>query len=214
MIMASPLSALSLCSAIKVEPEVHISTSYGKLAYDFSKNTQEITAISANLGRKERGLFASGLATIKIDKEYEVGVTSEPLSGGGYCVYPSIINVFIGFSQPKIYISKELTPQSCRYNLVMRHEQTHQRINKTTLDYFLPIFKSTIFEMSRKIKPVKIKNQEDLHRINEQISNDFAKDFEKISSVFQQELAVEQGKLDNRNNYSLEDDICKRFNNH
>ena len=57
-----------------------------------------------------------------------------------------------------VKLSKELKENSCEYNIVMQHEKTHQQINKKTLEYYLPLFKSASTTIIKSIKPVSIKN--------------------------------------------------------
>lgn len=201
------------CNGLKVKPEIHISTSYGQLSYDFSRSTKQISRIAASTGHKENSFFATGLATIVIKAEYEVGTKAHPLENqAGYCVVPKVINIFVGFTKPRIYVSKELEENSCQYNLVLLHERTHQRINKSTLDYFLPLFKQAAGEISQNIKPRKISNGKQMTRATNEITQEFSDQFEKVVNVFKKELAIEQGKLDNSINYSMEDNICRQFN--
>lgn len=201
------------CNGLKVDPEINITTSYGQLSYDFSHNTKQISRIAANTGHQENALFATGLATIVIKGEYEVGTSALPLENrGGYCVVPKVINIFVGFTTPRIYISNELEENSCTYNLVLLHERTHQRINKSTLDYFLPMFKKAAMEISRDIKPRKIRASRQIDEATNNITEEFSNKFEKVVDIFKKELAIEQGKLDNNINYSMEDNICRSFN--
>lgn len=205
-------SAAGPCDSLKIDPEVHFSTSYGKLIYDFSRNREEITNISSGTEFQESGAFLSGLATVNIEKEAEVGAITEIVGNNVICVLPKKINVYVGLSNPKIYISRDLKKDSCTYNVVMRHEQTHQRINKTALDYFIPIFKEAAERMARKLKPVQISSYAEMDAASRRLSVEMYNQFEKIVNAFKKELASEQSKLDNRSNYANEEKICRKYN--
>lgn len=212
-VAGADVSARTTCNGLKVKPEIKITTSYGQLSYDFSRTTEQISRIAANTGHRESSFFATGLATIVIKGEYEVGTKAHPLDNqAGYCVAPKVINIFVGFTTPRIYISNELEKDSCNYNLVLLHERTHQRINKSTLDYFLPFFKKAAAEIADNIKPRKIKDGSQMTSATNDITREFSEKFEKVVDVFKKELAIEQGKLDNNINYSMEDKICRKFN--
>ncbi len=203
----------SPCAEVKVEPKIKFSTSYGQLSYDFSKNTKTISQIAARIGNKERSSFATGLATVNVDNEYVLGTQAYPLkNNGGYCVVPEVIDVYVGFSRPIIYISNELPKNSCQYNLVILHEQTHQRINKTALDYFIPYFQYAAAQIAQDITPIHIQKLSQIDQATDDITQEFTERFNKILAVFKKELALEQSKLDNQTNYSIEDDICRNFN--
>ena len=201
------------CSGVKVAPEIQFSTSYGNLQYDFGKTTQTITQIAARIGNKERSAFATGLATVTVDNEYVLGTKAVSLfPQKGYCVIPEKINVYVGFSDPVIYISRELKKKSCQYNLVMLHEKTHQRINKTALDYFVPYFQFAASKIGYELQPIYIESLDEINTVTNKMTLEFTRCFDKVLAIFKKELAVEQGKLDNQANYMIEDDICRNFN--
>ncbi len=209
----SNAAARSSCSGLKVSPEIKVSTSFGQLRYDFSLNTDQITRLKAQNGYRESGLFIHGLATLTVHNEYEVGVKRYPLDWGkGYCIVPVVVNIFVGYETPRIYISNELEPDSCRYNLVLLHEQTHQRINIATLKYFLPIFEKAAAKIVKNMKPVKITSKKQIDKAVEEITKEFSDKFDKVVDLFVKELAIEQGKLDNNINYSMETKLCREFN--
>lgn len=211
--IVSGAEAADMCRNIKVEPEIKFSTSYGQLSYDFRKNTKAISLIAARIGSKEHGAFATGLATVSVDNEYVLGTKALPLRGQkGYCVVPESVQVFVGFSRPIIYISNELPKQSCQYNLVLLHEKTHQRINKAALDYFVPYFQVAAQKIGYELQPIYIQKLSEIDRATDEMTQIFTDRYDKVLNVFKKELAVEQGKLDNQTNYSIEDNICKKFN--
>lgn len=204
---------VDLCKDVKVEPEIEFSTSYGRLSYDYKKNTRRISQIAARIGSKEHGAFATGLATVSVENEYVLGTRAFRVSKGkGYCVIPEVIQVYVGFSRPVIYISNELPKNSCQYNLVVLHEKTHQRINKAALDYFIPYFQLAAAKIGYDLKPIYISKLSEIDRATDEVTQEFTVRFDKVLAVFKKELTVEQGKLDNQMNYSIEDDICKKFN--
>lgn len=203
----------NLCQDIKVEPEIEFSTSYGQLYYDLKKNTKRISQIAARIGSKEHGAFATGLATVSVENEYVLGTKAhQTKSGEGYCLVPETIKVYVGFSRPVIYISNELPKNSCQYNLVLLHEKTHQRINKATLDYFIPYFQAAAAKIGYELQPIYIDKLSKIDQATDDMTQEFTDRFDKVLAVFKKELTVEQGKLDNKMNYSIEDDICKNFN--
>lgn len=210
----SNLKARTTCNGLEVAPEINISTSFGQLSYDFNHNTQQITELHTQKNvHRESPLFTSGLATLKTNSNFEIGTKVYPLDNdNGYCVVPEVINVFVGYSTPRIYVSNELEPGSCRYNLVLLHERTHHRINIATLKYFLPIFKRAAKEIADKMQPIKIHSKKQLDKTTDKFLKDFSNQFNKVLDVFKKEVAIEQSKLDNSVNYSMEDKLCRNFN--
>lgn len=200
------------CDSLPINPEVHFSTSYGKLEYDYSRNREEITNISSTTGFHESGAFLSGLATVNIEKEAEVGTITETVQDNVICVIPRKVNVYVGLRNPKIYLSRDLRKGSCSYNVVLRHEQTHQRINKSALDYFIPIFQEAARKIAGKLKPIQISSYAEMDTASRRLSEQMYNEFEKIVNAFKTELAAEQKKLDSSSNYAAEENICRNYN--
>ena len=204
-------AAFNRCAELKPQPRLSFYTSYGKLEYDFSKDQMGITKVGMSYGVIEKGIFANGLATGTV--KWEVDVSSEGREGrnGEICAYPVEIKFYLGFADPKIYVSRDLRKGSCMYDLVLRHEQTHQQINVKALEYFIPLFEQALKKISQEIPAelVGAMNRAALSRGSEKIADAYSKRIEPLINVFKKELEIEQGKLDNASNYAFENSICR-----
>lgn len=206
----SSVSANSVvCNELESVPAIELTTSYGKLKYDYSKNNKQLTKLAAKHGIAEKGLFASGLATVNVSWEISVNTVGKVYDKNNICVVPTSLNVFIGFSEPTIYISKQLRRKSCEYNVVSRHEQTHQQINKTTLDYFMPLFEEALEKIAANVKPERVSLISEIDRGTSVLTQKYNKKLAPLIEIFKQELMTEQGKLDNKANYEYENSLCK-----
>lgn len=197
------------CADVMVNPKVNFSTSYGKLTYDLSKNQRQLTQLGHEYGVVESGLFASGLAIVGVNWEVSVGTLSNYLSNNTICVVPTSIDVFIGYQDPTIFISNELKPGSCEYNLVVRHERTHQQINKTALDYFIPLFNKAIGKIVKSVKPIEVHYITEIDAATSKLTEKYTTKIEPLINVFKKELLLEQSKLDNHDNYEMESTVCR-----
>ncbi len=202
-----PIDARS-CTSLGNDIRINFSTSYGKLSYDFTRNMDEISALSRKYGHKEHTFFAAGLALVTVQHQYSLGTKIFP-SGKGYCVAPQNLDLFVGFSNPIIFVSNDLKEGTCRYELVLLHEQTHQRINIKTLEYFLPYFQRAAKKIMREMEPIKVKSRFEVQAATDRLTEEFDKKFNKILTVFKNELALEQSKLDSKSNYSFESKLCR-----
>lgn len=205
----SPAQAFN-CAELDSVPAVEFTTSYGNLRYDFSKDNSQITALAGRYGIAEKGLFASGLATVNVNWEISINTMGKIYGDYDVCVVPSKINIFIGFSDPVIYISRQIPKDSCEYNVVLRHEQTHQQINKAALDYFLPLFQEAILQIIQNVRPLKVAHITQIDDATTQLTATYNQKISPLIEVFKQELLTEQSKLDNHLNYSHEKDLCKK----
>ena len=190
-------------------PEIEFYTSYGKLKYDHTKNTQEITLMAKKANTLEKGLFASGLTSISINMDISINSISKISGEDKFCVYPKDLSLSIYFSNPTIYISNQLKPNTCEYNVVLRHEQAHVQINKHVLDYFLPLLKKATIEIFKSIKPKQISNLSLIDKASADITAEFNKKISPLYNYFKQQIITEQQKLDNENNYQYESQLCQ-----
>lgn len=204
-----PTSGFSACPEISSAPKIELYTSYGKLKYDFSQNNQQITKLAEKQGIIEKGLFASGLSTINVNMDITLKTVGDIIGKYDFCVYPTTVKLSIYYSNPTIYISKQLIPNSCEYNVVLRHEQTHQQINKAALDYFLPLFNEAAKNISTSIKPINVKNLSDIDKASAELTKEYNKKLSPLLEFFKQELLKEQLKLDNQANYQHENILCR-----
>lgn len=201
-----------VCLRYKTMPELVFSTSYGKLVYNRSRNQQQLTAIGKQFGIVEQGLFASGLALVGVNYHVSVNTASRVAADGGICVIPVRVELFIGYQNPIIYISKELEEGSCEYNVVLRHEQTHQQINTAALEYFIPRLKSAALSVLNNVPPQRIDNSGQIDAATRQFVHTYSAQLEPLINFFKAELLREQSKLDNHENYQLEGSLCRYYN--
>ena len=201
-------SLSSECDSIAFYPKIEMFSSYGKLQYDTSKNISQITDIANKYGLIEKNLFASGLATVDISTDISTETIGQPQKNGMICVYPTKVRLFLGFSNPLIYISNTLKPKSCEYNVVLRHEQTHQFINKEMLDYFLPLFRTAITQIVINTPPIQISSINQVDEASRFLTEEYNKQLLPLVDFFKQEMIYEQRHLDNTQNYIHEKSLC------
>ena len=199
------------CEQIRPHPKINFYTSYGKLEYDFNHNQMGITQISMKHDIIEKGVFANGLATGTVKWEINTSTKAQKGYKNKYCAVPSEVDFYFGFSNPKIYISNELRKGSCMYELVMRHEQTHQQINIKALEYFIPLFKNALQKIINETpaEPLSSPSQASLNIGSQILAQKYSERIKPLIDVFKKELQIEQGKLDNSSNYAFESSICR-----
>ena len=200
------------CSAYKVMPELHFTSSYGKLVYDKSKSYDELTKLGKEYGIVEQGLFASGLALVEVVYQVSVDSYRRKIGLGKYCVIPARVNLFVGYSNPVILIAKELKEDTCEYNVVLRHEQTHQQINVSTLRYFLPKLKTAAVSIINNVDPILITRKNDSEEATQMLTDIYARQLEPLINFLKKEVLKEQSKLDNQTNYQHEGELCRYYN--
>lgn len=206
--LTSTAFSSDVCSDIQIDPNIKFTSSYGKLTIDKSKSKEDITLLAKQHNYIETGLFANGLSTVNINFDISLKTYTTNITNNDYCILPEEINIFLGLDSPIIYLSKELVDDSCEYDIVLRHEKTHQHINKKTIEYYLPLFKNTASTIIKSIKPIHIKDLKQL----DAATNDYIKTYNQklnpLVDFIKKEIFEEQKKLDNPNNYKYENSLC------
>ncbi len=197
------------CSTFPVNPKIHITSSYGKLIYNDEKNTAEITEIAKKFNLIESGLFANGLSTVNVTFDITINTIGHLAGNEEFCVVPTDINIFLGFDRPTIYRSNELKKDSCEYNLVTQHEKVHQQINKSTLEYYLPMFKHAASAIVKRITPIHTSDINQIEIISEELTKDYNTKLTPLVNYIKEQLLLEQKKLDNSVNYKFESTLCR-----
>lgn len=198
------------CDGLNPEPRIIFKSSYGQLVHDISTPQKEIQSHSSQ--RPEKGFLIDGLATVEPQGTVKVisaqGIT---LDENNYCVLPREIEIYFGYQNPTIYVSKEYDRNSCRFSLIIRHEQTHQRINILTLQYFLPLFAQSITKAINEVKSVKVSSPEDAKTAILLLQKYYIAKITPIMEEFEKARNQEQMKLDNQTNYAMEINLCNQF---
>lgn len=197
------------CSDISVNPTINFSYSFGNLSYDNTKSVQEISEIAKSFNLVENNAFARGLATANVKFDISIKTATHPIGIKQFCVVPANVEVFLGLEDPTIYMANTLQEGSCEYNIVLRHEKTHQQINKTAIEYYLPIFKASVTNIVKKISAIPIGNTNQIEQTTRNLTEEYSSKIMPLVNFIKKEISQEQIKLDNQVNYALEGQLCQ-----
>lgn len=204
------------CLAVISKPDIKITSSYGKLKYNFDKNEdflrKETERKYVEQGQRMPDDYKPiGLTKVRqvLDFNMEVGVIG--VSDAKYCVYPKKIDAHLGYSVPTIYILKGLEKGSCVYDLALRHEKTHMEIYIHALDYYLPTFKKSVYDLLDN-KGVRIANNtKEAESMAEKLNEDYLSEIKSSVNLWRKQVEEEQMKMDSIENYTLESRICSEI---
>ncbi len=204
------------CLSVIDRPQVEITSSYGKLRYNYTKG-KDFLRQETEEKFKASGLempedfIPIGLTKVRDGFNFNLTVGQVEISRGYECVYPEKIEAHLGYYVPTIYVLKDLEKNSCMYEVALRHEKTHMQIYIEALDYFLPQFKDTaerLFEMVG-VKIVAPGQQADV--IAKELNAEYLQKLQEKVETWRKEVAVEQAKLDSIENYIVETKLCEKF---
>lgn len=182
-----------------INPKINFFSSLGELEYDFSKNSQEISALTDK--------SVVGLATTSFGATHHVKYHLNRF-GKGYCVSAKEIMVFVGISKPTIYVTNEYLEGSCFHNFVLRHEQAHMQTSIRMLDHFMKNAPNMFTYAIRRIQPIYAKDQAEIDRAGDVLYQEYLAVIESMKTVLQRESDVEQDKMDAENVKYLLREVC------
>lgn len=206
----------SECLALIDKPEIKVTSSYGKLKYDFSKSDDFLFEKTMDK-YQEYGIEISsfktvGLTTVTVsfDFDMEVGVVS--LSDGYKCAYPSKIKTYLGYQVPTIYISNSLEKNSCFYNVSLQHEKTHMEVYICALDDFLPVYKRKIIGLIDEVGVLVMSKKSNTEKGVKMLNKEYVEKAKNIVNIWKGDVEREQSKFDTLEHYTLESRICNELN--
>lgn len=204
---SADLKSDAACLKVAKTPKVMISLIFNPLEYDMTKNNRTLTRLHAqiNPGTKPSSDL-NGLSTYDLKTDLNFHLESKPLFFNSFCTYPTEINLTFEYTNPFIYISRNLKEGSCTYNLTLYHEQTHQQINREVLEYYMPEIRQA-FLTAVKDHPMVTSTSETEDR-TAYFTEVYRQAINPILEKITAEIKAEQAKLDSKENYRYEHSVC------
>lgn len=197
-------------------PKVEVYGSYGKLHYNYDKDSAYLTKEQEKKVQKYSQQEAVemnvlGLTKMKDVVDFKSEFAKLSLNRGYNCLYPESISISIDYYLPTIYIAKELEKGTCLYDLTLRHEKTHAQIYIEALDYFLPLLKKYADSLFDNVGIRVISSQESVDDAMQELSMAYHNAVQKKIDVWYRSVEKEQLKMDTFDQYALETSICKKI---
>lgn len=206
------------CRSFINPPHVEVTSTYGKLKYDYSKDKkflekETLKRFQERGGEKYAGFEPVGLTKVRDAFDFSVTVGQIDVSNGYTCFFPETIKVHLGYYTPTIYILKSLKKGSCLYDLAVRHEKTHMQIYIEALDYFLPQLKTTVAELFNQIGVKIVKRSEAGRAVAQELNDAYLAVAQGKVEKWRKNVETEQLKLDTPEHYILENTLCQEIEN-
>ena len=192
----------------KNPPEVEIVYNYGELKYDYSLSDEQ-------LNERVRALYPDKI-THKINGLTELSpyivVESSIMQTGSksyLCYYPKKVRVIVGYN-PIVYIRNDLKKDTCRYNITMRHEQTHLDIGDLAMTEFLQNIKSSFPRIIKDVGVI-VKPYSDNVSANDnskELNNLYRQQLSYMFERFVKGMVEQQMLIDTTESYNAEGMLC------
>lgn len=201
------------CLSIIDKPKVKVSSSYGKLRYNFDKDSEFLKKETERKFVEQgveypKGFEPMGLTQVRDGFSVKMNVATIGVSHNKVCLYPENIDVFWGYYLPVIYVANELAEGTCLYDLTLRHEKVHFRIYIDALDYYLPKLKKITESLFDKKGVMIIDKDKNLEFAAQEYNEKYVRYVENLVNKWRGEIEKEQMELDSIKNYILETRIC------
>ena len=136
---ASPALA-QLCPRSGKAPKVTVTAKPGTLRLDRNLGNEELTALVQKLERNMHLTHGRplGLTVGSISARYRTATRHRKHQHGGYCVWLSSAEISVGFEALTVYLDRVYEEGSCEYAAILAHEMTHVRLNRETVEKYLP----------------------------------------------------------------------------
>jgi hypothetical protein len=126
---AAPASAAGTCKANT--PAVTVSVNLPEPVIDDTLPQREIQSLSPDYhGGRTVGLYSARIEAKSVSRMREVGLA---LDRAPACLSITAVDVHLTMPARRIYVSKELKPETCAYAAVLGHERKHQRTDDDAL---------------------------------------------------------------------------------
>lgn len=190
-------------------PKISVLVNYGKLKYDFSKDTDELKAMFKKLN-PDAPIVGKihGLTDISPLAAIDVNVSRQIIGENYICSIPQSVTYHLQYQNPTVYILKSLRKGSCPYRLALRHEQAHLDIGFTAMTLLGKIIKNKLPAIVEEIGPY-ITPLSDDSNIATKLSSDYQNYLMPTLDLFQNSLIEQQKTLDTAENYQKESKICR-----
>lgn len=205
--------ALDLCEQIYSKPKVELKIDKGKVIYNHKKTGKEIKNIFVSKGGVDAGLsyHTGGLTSANFITSTNIGIKTAFTPHGEGCVVMSDITYSIGYKELVVYVDKKYSKHSCEYDVVLKHENMHVKIFQTSLDYYSKYFADALNKAVSYIRPVSIKNEQDINVVLAAINKKINKEMAPMMNFYNQARDTQNQKLDTKENYEYTQSLCKNW---
>lgn len=201
----------AICRKEIENPKVTIVTQFGNIKYDHTKSKRAISRIHlSNGGMLQSSKLLNGLSVFERKIGVAVKVKQKRLPSGINCYYPAEINFLIGTGEdPIIYIAKEIKKDTCIYDVTLRHEQTHQQINQSVMEHYLPTIKEHLLNVVKKYPVAATRKIINIEQVSAELTKKYTLASSSIVEEIRKETLKEQSRLDTMEHYTYDESLCR-----
>lgn len=124
------------------------------------------------------------------------------------CVWADSVQVWFACTKMNVYLSSNYRKGTCPYNVILDHENQHVAINTRVFNKYSALLRRALFaaDIPTKANPLSVRSLEEGRLV---ISGRIGSILKTNNESFQQELIIENAKIDTMENYRRTQARCK-----
>ncbi len=192
----------------KNPPQTEIRYNYGELKINHEKSAEQLVELMDEMYPLKVTHKLNGLTSLSPYTVVESNIVGTEVSGYR-CYYPQKVSVIIGY-EPTVYINKELAKGTCRFNITMRHEQTHLDIGYLSLNQFLQTVKIEFPKIVDKVGVTVIPTSSKItaDEASAELNDKYRQQMSKLFDSFVKYMTSQQMQIDSVEAYEFEGSLC------
>jgi hypothetical protein len=203
----SPVRAQCPVTVDASPPEINIHVPDPKIVYHHDVDLFGLPKLEHYSERPPSGSVLLGLTQIADAFTAQSSFTLYPLASGKFCVAVRRIDAVLGNPVMNVYVADEYPPDSCEYNVILAHENTHVRFNLETLRDWLPTVKAALTEAAKHKFPAVFPHKPDGHEMEQYLLSNMQATF----TLMGEDMARRNATIDTPENYRRENAKCHNW---
>lgn len=188
-------------------PEIDIRIPDPKIVYHHDVDLFGLPKLEHYSERPPSGSVLLGLTQIADAFTAQSHFTLYPLSGGRYCAVLRRVDAVLGNPVMNVYVAEEYPPDSCEYNVILAHENTHVRFNLETLRDWLPTVRAALSEAAKHKFPAIFPHKPDDKEMGQYLLSNMQATF----ALMGEDMAKRNATIDTPENYRRENAKCHNW---
>ena len=124
-------------------------------------------------------------------------------------VCPDKLILTVKFKDPiLVYITNQVQPNSCRYNVFYNHENYHVAVFNQSVDFFKPQIKQFFQNELKKLPPYQISSPGELMKAAQQINSTLMTNFKPVQDYINKKINEKNEAIDTADAYRAQSALC------
>lgn len=206
--------AISACDSISHSPKLKVNIPAPQVRYIYNLSGEAFNKAlgqSNELSKDGQEYLIPGFTKGKVANKVNIIEKVYELEDGSKCVFADTIEYHFGYPVIEVYVIADYAKKSCQRKWILRHEVGHIKIYKKTLLEAKAAVTKKALAAAGKIKPIKIKNDEELTPQLQNMQNLFLQEMQPFVVKYEQVLKDRNLGYDSEDTYGDLAEKCESW---